>query len=211
MTQISQKSGARYQGRMLYLRALQDEWPEFWRALYRSRDDADSFQRWCAEFRVTQPWLGEAALQTLRFWQGNPGFVLDEENLEIPVALASPWFRYTDPDPLRQVESFEMDLPRPISMPNMQNGAYSHPLESLASYRSRVMQEFRQRLTERCAYLQRRLYWSEPSTWQRDAKWAAQIRSGKSPDEIAAESGCSVDEVNRAARRFARDIDLKLL
>ena len=210
MPQVSQKSGARYQGRIIYLGALQDEWPEFWQALYRSRE-TDGFQRWCADFRVTQPWLIEAALQTLNFWEANPSFVLDGKNLEIPEAPAPPWFRYADPDPLRQVENFEMDLPRSISIPNAENGAYSHSLESLSSYRSRVMQEFRERLTERCAYLQRRLYWNEPSTWLRDARWAAQIWSGKTPDEIAAsEADCSVKEVQGAVRRFARDIELKL-
>lgn len=165
----------------------------------------------------------EAANKTLQFWRDNPNFALiDKCDDGLP---ARSWFSYPDPsDPIIRPESFEIDIPRSkvtfnstpalgVALPG-ETGVYEHNLESLASYRKRIMAEFRERLNQRCTELQRKLYWTIPTTWFRDATWTALIRSGKKTANLIASDHDSlnhpVDKVWKAVERFAVDIELNL-
>jgi hypothetical protein len=87
---LEDNDSPRVAGRFLFLYALRDLWPHFWRSLnlgvWKKRCDLST---WAETVRVRDDWIIlDAALPTLRFWTANPN------SPDAQLEKNHVWFRY---------------------------------------------------------------------------------------------------------------------
>lgn len=207
--------------RYLFLRALRNARPDFWRGFRSSIQYGTSLEEWAESVGVVDPWFVEVLRDTRQFWVAHP----DSDAAKL--ADGYEWFCWKSSPSVQAFSPTWKDpyllrsgAPRIDQIPNFngsakKKAAQRFTVETLDAFCSRMRRQFDDQLKVYRGYLKKMVHEGQPGQRVTHAEWTALVFSGIKQSQIVrrwpnGHSGLDTFTVSKAVNRFAKDIGLTL-